>query len=271
VTTPQDPQDPFAPVPPPAPGQPPPYGAPPAYGVPAGYGPPAAQQPYGQFGAGQQPYGPPAGYGPPGYGPPGYGPPPSLDPNGRPGMATAALVLGILGFFTITAVLAIVFGVLGRGQAQRQGRKGKTMATWGLGLGVAWLAVVVGLIAYGATQDDFTDLRKGDCLKTVELGAGKSVRDLDPSSCTGQHQGEVYATFDSALTGSDYPGSTRLLAEAERRCVAAADGVVDEAKLNASSDLNYFVPDKSTWEIADARNIVCLVVGDPRRGSVLVD
>ena len=110
---------------PPAPG-PAPYGQPPS--------------PYGQ---------PPSPYGnPPGYGHPPYGAPM------RNGLGTAALVLGIIGvvsgarmFFVafVLGILAVVFGLVGRGRAKRGEASNKTAATWGFALGVvAILASIAG-------------------------------------------------------------------------------------------------------------------------------
>jgi hypothetical protein len=88
------------------------YVPPPAYGPPPGYGPPPPA------------YGPPPGYGPaPGYGPPpGYGPvaPWNLPAvvttwpygPGRPGVATAAIVLGfVTGGLTALGSLLFLYAV----------------------------------------------------------------------------------------------------------------------------------------------------------------
>lgn len=117
----------------PAYGQPP-YGQPP-YGAP-GYGPPAA---YGQPAYGQQP-----GFGQP-YAQPGYGP----QWGGTNGLAIASLVTGILGFFFVTPVLAIVFGIIGLNQAKSRGQGGKGLAIAGIVLGVLWIAIFVFAIVHG--------------------------------------------------------------------------------------------------------------------------
>lgn len=64
-------------------------------------------------------------------------------------MGVAALVLGILALFTgvfglILGVLAVIFGAIGIGRANRSEATNKTMAGWGLGLGIA--GVVVGFL-----------------------------------------------------------------------------------------------------------------------------
>ena len=104
----------------------PPYGASPASGQPAPYGPPPGTVPlsYAPLSYAPPAYGPPA-YGPPAYGPPAYGPPPGygwglpLAPPtwpagpGRPGVATAAGVLGIVtGALSLLVSLVLTVAVL---------------------------------------------------------------------------------------------------------------------------------------------------------------
>lgn len=84
-------------------------------------------------------------------------PPPPADsepgaPQRRSGRATASLVLGIVGilvFPVVCSTLAIIFGALAlRDIGDRRDIAGRTMAWWGLGLGIAGLVVGLALIAY---------------------------------------------------------------------------------------------------------------------------
>jgi hypothetical protein len=83
------------------------------------------------------------------------------------GMAVAALVCGIvglvLGFIPLLFVIAwalgitaFVLGLVARGRAKRNPEIGrKTMATWGVVLGVA--AFAMGCVGYAVLDDIFTD------------------------------------------------------------------------------------------------------------------
>lgn len=106
--------------------------------------------PWGQH----NPYQPPPGYGAPHQ--PGYGPqPPPGHPQGywsRPpgadGYAVASLVLGILCFFSVTAILAVVFGHMALDRINHSGQEGRGMAIAGLILGYTWTALLlIGAIA----------------------------------------------------------------------------------------------------------------------------
>lgn len=93
----------------------------------------------------------------PGAVPMGYGP--TIRAPETNGMATAALVLGILGaviewggILTLTAgILAIVFGSIGIGKADRLGGTGKGRAITGLILGCFALVAYLfwGLVTFG--------------------------------------------------------------------------------------------------------------------------
>ncbi|MFC9285872.1 DUF4190 domain-containing protein [Streptomyces sp. NPDC057052] len=159
----------FASFPPPRPGtaSPGPLGGPGPFAPPAdGAVPPP---PISPDGPGQVPYGGPGGYGHPG--PPGYGVTPSYGggpgygvtpghygwPGTQPapsnGMGTTAMVLGIVaagGFCLwpvaiVVGVLALIFGLIGRGKADRGEATNPGQALAGIICGAAGLVLGVGL------------------------------------------------------------------------------------------------------------------------------
>ena len=85
----------------------------------------------------------------------GYAAPPQAQ-AGSSGKATASLVLGILAVVTfvvwgalIFGPLAIVFGVLGKNETQREGKSGHGMAVAGLVLGIVGIALWAVFLAIG--------------------------------------------------------------------------------------------------------------------------
>lgn len=71
-------------------------------------------------------------------------------PQGTNGFAITALVLGILGFLGL-AILALVFGYVGRAQIRRRGQSGKGLAIAGIVLGWVWVGLfTVHLLLAGA-------------------------------------------------------------------------------------------------------------------------
>jgi hypothetical protein len=77
---------------------------------------------------------------------------PATYPGPTNGLATASLVLGIVGVVMCTlvlpSVLAVVFGIVGVTTANRLGGAGKAKAVWGLALG--GIALVVLTVAFVA-------------------------------------------------------------------------------------------------------------------------
>lgn len=158
---------PAPPVGPNGPGQP----APPAagqYGYPAPppqYGYPAAQAPQAQYGypAAQPQYGDYPGY--PGYAQAGWG-----GPQPANGMGIASLVLGIIavagfclyGLGIILGVLALIFGILGRGRANRGEANNGGVALAGIilgSVGIVVSAAFLGFFVWAVTTDDFDESR----------------------------------------------------------------------------------------------------------------
>jgi hypothetical protein len=118
----------------------------------------------------QPPYDPYGG----GYGSDPYNQPANVQhhyyasaPPQNNGMATASMILGIVGIFCgVTSILAIIFGHIAHSQIKRTGEGGAGMATAGLVMGyiitVLWIlywVVIVGI--YGAAiwsleQNDYS-------------------------------------------------------------------------------------------------------------------
>ena len=99
----------------------------PAYGPPPTYGPPPA-------------YGPPQAYGP---GPSAYGYSPYTPKAGTNGFAIASLVLGLLWFYWVGSILAIIFGFVALGQIKQRNQSGRGMAIAGIILAFLWIAILV--------------------------------------------------------------------------------------------------------------------------------
>ncbi|MEU1125584.1 DUF4190 domain-containing protein, partial [Streptomyces sp. NPDC005899] len=122
-------------------------GAPgPQYGYPAAPAPPAAQ--YGGY---------------PGY--PGYGGQPAWGPAPANGLGVAALVLGIIavvgfcmwGFGIILGILALIFGIIGRGRAKRGEANNGGMALAGIILGsvaIVISAITLGFLIWAVANED---------------------------------------------------------------------------------------------------------------------
>ena len=72
---------------------------------------------------------------------------------GYNGFAIASMVLGIIGLYVITSILAIIFGFVARKQIETTRQRGQGMATAGIVLGIIWLAFLVVALIVGAAHN----------------------------------------------------------------------------------------------------------------------
>jgi hypothetical protein len=215
--------------------------------------------------------------------PPAYGQPPAPYGYGysgatRPtnGLATAALVTGLASIvFFVAAPVAIGLGIAALVQVKRRNENGTPQAVVGLIAGsVVTLiaAVVIGLIALGSTLPDQAyssdDSPTGSGASTgvyIEaLVVGECFDDasdedeVERRSCTGGHDGELYAVV--TLPAQPWPGDDKVGELGEAACdekFAPYVGIdVDDSELEPVA----WFPERAGWNSGD-RNIYCTVYG----------
>ncbi|MET9681406.1 DUF4190 domain-containing protein [Streptomyces coeruleorubidus] len=225
--------------------------------------PPGNQQP-------RDPYGPPPAnwaQGPQGYGPWGH-----HGPVGRPygapvsvnALAVAALALGVLCFLPAAG---LVLGLIALRQIRRNGQSGRGLAIAGAVLSSVGLVLWTVTLSTGAASDaweEFKDgargneslsLKKGDCFDAPG-GLEGDTYDVDPVSCEGGHDGEVFAVV--TLPGGAFPGDAKITDIADERCYELQDQyAMDSWAMPADVDVYYLMPSKDSWRYGD-RAITCI-------------
>lgn len=275
-----------------APGQSP-YGAAaqPGYGAPAqpGYGPPA--QPYGA--PGQPGYS--AAPGQPGYGTWGGAQQPAYGTYGDPygtsqstnGLATASLVLGIIGLFCgIPAIVGLILGIVALGQIRNGRGTGRGLAIGGIVTSAVAIALTVAGIALGVVGAIFDDTTSslgdsssgssnssqvdgdiptdyqlaqgyvpGDCLSVYSESWDMS--DADLTDCSKPHGMEVVSTFQlaAAVTSSD----DTVLNTADEECWKTITSLVPDTATQDTIDSDVYFPSEDQWN-AGERTAYCVVV-----------
>ncbi|MET9764268.1 DUF4190 domain-containing protein [Streptomyces sp. NPDC006372] len=216
--------------------------------------PPGSRQPQG-------PYGPPSANWPQPYGP--YGPAghPPVSVNA---LAVAALVLGVLCFLPAAG---LVLGLVALWQIRRSGQSGRGMAIAGVVLSsvgiVLWVVTLSTGVASdawegvkdGARGNESLSLRKGDCFDAPG-GLEGDTYDVDPVSCAGRHDGEVFAVV--TLPGGTFPGDTKVTGIADEKCYALQDQyAMDAWAIPGDVDVYYLMPSRDSWRYGD-RAITCV-------------
>lgn len=100
----------------------------------------------------------------------------------------------------------------------------------------------------------------GDCLN---VPAGESVTSVETVDCSEPHDAEVFALpqFPAVEQDAAFPGPDALQAFADERCVADFEPYTGSAYADAAPLLiKPLVPSQESWEDADDRAVVCLIV-----------
>jgi hypothetical protein len=209
----------------------------------------------------------------PAWGHPYYAPPRPAPVNG---LAISALVLGALCFLP---AVGLVLGLVALSQIKRRGERGKALAVGGAVLSSLGLALWAAVLATGGASAFWDGLREaadgegtayslttGQCFDTPGGSLEGITYDIDTVPCAGEHDGEVFASFD--LPGGSYPGDDEVTRSADERCYAL-DGeyAMDAWALPADVDVYYLTPTRQSWRLGD-REITCLFGSTDERGSL---
>ncbi|MFF9178871.1 DUF4190 domain-containing protein [Streptomyces sp. NPDC014793] len=242
--------------------------------------PPSPQQPHGPYQPSQQqppqgPYGPPAYPQGPEYQPWAQGYSPYNRPAPVNGFAITSLVLGVL---CCLPGLGLVFGLIALRQIRRRGERGAGLAAGGAvlsGIGLALWALMLATggassfwegVKEGAREGANSSMVKGECFDAPggRLSGGGGVVTGVP--CSGEHDGEVFASF--RLRDGGYPGDESVSRTADERCYGLRDTyAMDAWAVPDDVDVYYLTPTERGWRAGD-REVTC-VFGNVTEGANL--
>ncbi|WP_428340016.1 DUF4190 domain-containing protein [Mycobacterium sp.] len=142
----------------------------------------------------------------PGHAPPYYAPPTPVDPKN--GLGIAALVLAVIGLFSVATVfapivlgaVAVVIGVGARGRVRRGVADNGGVAIAGIVLG--GLAIVVGLAFIAFWSTVWKDVRGGDYIDCIQKAAENQVAQ---QHCADQFRHTVQDRLSVTLTPAAVP------------------------------------------------------------------
>jgi hypothetical protein len=195
-------------------------------------------------------------------------PPDTARPAPSPGMATAALVCGIVGLVTffvfVPSVVALVLGLVAWQRARAAPGPGdaraRALAGWILGLiGVAgFAAIIITAIFTGDLDDDddsvgVQDLRAGQC---IDVPDAEEVAEVSERDCDEPHDAEVYVVRD--LAGGRYPGDEAVQRQAGEVCFGEAfEEYFGVSYLESSLEASFLWPGEDNWRDGD-HEVVCV-------------
>lgn len=176
----------------------------------------------------------------------------------RSGMATAALVFGLLSillFLTlIVPLLALIFGLIGLSQIKKSNgmRTGRGKAITGVVLGLLGLiggGVLWAVIAKEvANTTGATELEVGQCVGLPDADATEVFR-FDDQNCDDPHEAEVFATGDLGDGDDPYPGVTEVNQQIEALCRPAFADYVGIDFDQSVFQVTTVYPQEDTWNL----------------------
>jgi hypothetical protein len=192
-------------------------------------------------------------------------------------LATAALATGIGGFFIgLSAPVAIGLGIAALVQIKRRRQAGKGLAIAGLVIGslvtIGYVLLFAFLFVIGSRADDnygspeqpvssnsgptqyIDELKVGDCFND----SGGAEDEVILLACTVEHDGELVAIV-SPPAGA-YPGDSGVDKAADRVCTPAFGTYVGKSRDDSELYLDWWSPDKTTWNHGD-RRVFCAARG----------
>ena len=194
-------------------------------------------------------------------------------PRASTGLATAALVCGIVGLFVffllVVSVVALVLGLVAASRAKQAPAPGsglgRARAGWILGaFGIAgFVAMIVGIAATGGFEFDevsVLDLDVGDCVDLPDdTGLFDEISELTARECDEPHDAEVFLVDELAIDSDEYPGVETVTTEVDAMCSGPAfEDYVGTAHADSELDTFLLYPTEQTWD--DDRGFVCMAI-----------
>lgn len=124
--------------------------------------------------------------------------------------------------------------------------------------------LVLGAVAAGCTQSAL-EFTIGEC---VNLPDGTQISEYETVDCEEAHDAEVYS-LPQHPDGpeAEYPGQAALEQFADDRCKEDFESYVGIAYDESVIYSTALTPSQESWEQAEDREIVCLLVGEPLEGG----
>jgi hypothetical protein len=154
------------------------------------------------------------------------------DPESRPTSNPSAVWALIFGFIGLSP-LAIIFGFIGRARARAVGR-GKAVATFGLVLGVLWLAGQVGYLGI---------VKRSEVMDLVRQHTSSSAKAADPG-CTSVENSQAVATMDADARAGNM---TKLVTDFRALATTVTAAQATTGKPAAATAMKAFAADLTAY------------------------
>src|SRR5699024_8235941 len=113
--------------------------------------------------------------------------------------------------------------------------------------------------AAGGTADSVLALEVGDCANQSDL-PGEEIETVKAVEYTEEHDAEIFA--EHVFSGDDYPGVDAVRAESEETCLQEVESFIGLPYEESALPFTMLYPSEQSWDEADDRTTLCIVVSD---------
>lgn len=123
-------------------------------------------------------------------------------------------------------------------------------------------------------EEPVIDLDVGDCFNIEDIQPDVNATQINRIPCEQKHTAEVYGSDSMVNLGTGknsegYPDLEVLRKAAETYCSQAFEKFVGVSPLHSNYDYRVFVPTQESWDIANDRDSLCVVVSPtPVQGTL---
>ncbi len=109
------------------------------------------------------------------------------------------------------------------------------------------------------SADSVLELQVGDCANQSDL-QGDQVESVPAIDCSEEHDAEIFA--EHVFSGDDYPGVETVQAESQETCLKEFETFIGLPYEESSLPFTMLYPSEQSWNDADDRTTLCIVVSD---------
>ena len=120
------------------------------------------------------------------------------------------------------------------------------------------VALLVAALAACSSDESVENAEVGECIESLSDASG-DISELPETSCTEEHEGEIFFLVEHEGDDDDFPGDSALQAEAAEQCEGEEfEDFVGVPYDDTSIVVGYITPSSQSWGDGD-RETICIL------------
>lgn len=126
---------------------------------------------------------------------------------------------------------------------------------------------LIAIVPLSACGTGVMELQVGECFDAEPLEDAEEVSTVDTLDCAEEHTGEVFGSLEHA-DSETAPDQQELFLEADEHCYFEYESFVGVPVEQSAHEYYVLSPNQDSWEQADDRTSLCLLVSEPVTGTL---